>query len=519
MSERVVGAETEFAVMVPGRRGARDGPTSACSGLLSSGLLSLARERLPHLPGIGGLFLANGGRFYQDVGSHPEMSTPEVPLPGECVRYILAGEAIVRDLARELSDRWGTDVHVFTVNVDYAQPNVTWAFHESYQHRTNPAALPRQLLAHLVTRLYLGAGGLNPACLGIEFSLCPRAHTFVSDASHATTHDRGIFNTRDESLSVGSDRRLHVICCDCLRSHIALWLRLATTQLVVAMAEGGLEPGRDVQLRNPVKALHAIAVDPTLRTPVLLADGRKLSPIQIQRHYLERAEANLSHKCLPSWAPEACRRWRAMLDRVERGPCAVERTLDWAIKRSLFLDHIRERGVDPDTLVHWNHVLERLERARRQARLRSRLSADKILARRGSLKHEADECRQYLKARGLDLKRVGEILALRSQLAEIDMRFGQVAPDGIFAALEPALDHRIPEVPDVDCIEEAMTSPPPSGRARLRGEAIRRLAGRPGCSAGWTFVRDDRGRTLKLPEPSGRNARWVEAPDAEGSAE
>ena len=71
MSERVVGAETEFAVMVPGRRGARDGPTSACSGLLS-----LARERLPHLPGSGGLFLANGGRFYQDVGSHPEMSTP-----------------------------------------------------------------------------------------------------------------------------------------------------------------------------------------------------------------------------------------------------------------------------------------------------------------------------------------------------------------------------------------------------------------------------------------------------------
>ncbi len=208
-----------------------------------------------------------------------------------------------------------------------------------------------------------------------------------------------------------------------------------------------------------------------------------------------------------------------MLDRVERGPRAVERTLDWAIKRSLFLDHIRQRGVDPDTLVHWNHVLERLETARRQARLRSRLSADKILARRGSLKHEADGCRQYLQARGLDLKRVGEILALRSQLAEIDMRFGQVAPDGIFAALEPVLDHRIPEVPDVDCIEEAMTSPPPSGRARLRGEAIRRLAGRPDCSAGWTFVRDDRGRTLKLPEPSGRDARWVEAPEAEGSAE
>ena len=56
-----------------------------------------------------------------------------------------------------------------------------------------------------------------------------------------------------------------------------------------------------------------------------------------------------------------------------------------------------------------------------------------------------------------------------------------------------------------------MTVPPPRGRARLRGEAIRALAGRRDCCADWQFVRDEQGRTLDLSDPLAATAEWLQA--------
>ena len=42
----------------------------------------------------------------------------------------------------------------------------------------------------------------------------------------------------------------------------------------------------DYSLREPVKAMKAISHDPTCRVPVELADGRKLSAVDLQWEYL-----------------------------------------------------------------------------------------------------------------------------------------------------------------------------------------------------------------------------------------
>ena len=354
MTPRVIGLEIEFGVAVEAH-----GESMPSSEMACDGLMSVARGSLRYLPDSSetGIFLANGARFYQDSGHHPEFCTPEVDHPDDCVRYALACELIMGDLARDLGKKLKRVVLIFRTNIDYTQPDVTWACHESYLHCAATAGLPRQLIAHLVSRLCFCAGGLNPKCPGIEFSLSPRVHNFVTAVSHTTTSRRGIFNTREEPLAAGPYRRLHVICCDSLCSQTALWLRVATTCLVVAMAEGGLEPGEHVQLAHPVAALHRFATDPHFKATAELSDGRRLTALQIQRHYLEVAEAHCGHPCMPAWAGEACRRWRAMLDRLEQGPAAVDRTLDWAIKYTLFRDHVRRRGFDPQSLPHWNHVL------------------------------------------------------------------------------------------------------------------------------------------------------------------
>ncbi|MHC4275624.1 MAG: proteasome accessory factor PafA2 family protein, partial [Planctomycetota bacterium] len=456
-------------------------------------------------------------RLYVDTGHHPEFCTPEVDNPDDWVAYAFACEAILRDLARQLSARAKTRVVVFKCNVDYTKRKTTWACHESYEHEARAAALPRQLIPHFVTRLYCAAGGLRASCPGIEFTLSPRVHTFVSEISSGTTGSRGIFNTREEALAGRGHQRLHVICCDSVCSHTSLWLRGATTGLVLAMTEAGLGPGDAVQLRDPLQAMHSFAIDPHFTTTAELVNGRRLTALEIQRHYLERAEAHLDHDCMPPWAEAACRRWREMLDRLKRGPEAVQHTLDWAIKYPIFMDHLRRGGVDPEALPHWNKVVTHLHDALRRGDGRRRLAADLILDPQGPLHDDVRRLGPYLKEHGLHWEQVGDVLRLRAELCEIDMLFGQVEPEGIFHDLEPHLDHRI--IDDAR-ITEAKSTPPQTTRARLRGEAIVSLAGKDRCCAGWTFVRDGR-RRLDLSDPLESDAHWEtvsERPDAVGLA-
>jgi tetratricopeptide (TPR) repeat protein len=504
-----MGVENEYFIAAPG-----NGKVAHSPPALGSMLVSAACTRLPHVSGIGvqNIFLPNGGRFYLDCGRHPEFCTPEVDNPGDCVRYVLAGEAIIRDLVMELRKTvpLASKLIVSRTNVDY-QPGVTWGCHENYLHRGNPGALPRHLKPFLVTRIFTCAGGLNPYSPGIEFTLAPRLHVFSKSTRECTIcggdipHERGIYNPRDRPLCRGGYHRLHVVCGDSVASRKALWLRVATTSIVLAMAEAGLNPGDGLALRRPVAALRAYLTDPHFRTTALLRNGRRLTAIQIQRLFLARAIKHLDHKCMPPWAALACERWSEMLDRVEKGPDAVVGALDWATKRALFLDHIRQRGFDPEHLLHWNCLLDRLRSAKPGAGGR----LDPSMLESASWRRNRHEFEPFMRTHGLDWDQLRSFLALRDELCEIDIRLGQIAPKGILDSLEPLLSHA---VPGIDRIEKAKISPPQGTRASLRGRHIKRLAGRPGCLADWQFVNDGRGRMLNLDDPWANNASWSEPP-------
>ena len=177
---------------------------------------------------------------------------------------------------------------------------------------------------------------------------------------------------------------------------------------------------------------------------------------------------------MPDFAAQTCERWRAMLELLQRGPEAVVLKLDWAIKHALFLNHIRLSGIDPESLPHWNHVLERVCRAAPKRR-RGRIDADMIL--NSELRRsDPDELRTYMADHGLCWDQVRPLFDLRDKLCEIDMRFGQIVPTGIFDALEPLLEHRLP---GIDQVEAAKSKPPQGTRARLRGDTIRIRAGKP----------------------------------------
>ena len=115
-----------------------------------------------------------------------------------------------------------------------------------------------------------------------------------------------------------------------------------------------------------------------------------------------------------------------------------------------------------------------------------------------------------LAAEGLAWDHIERFLSLRDELHQIDTRFGQIGPRGIFTELDRrgVLDHKVAAV---DGIEAAMREPPSVGRARLRGEAVRRLSGhgRAGCS--WAAVVGPDGRALDLSDPFAAAEAWSDA--------
>jgi hypothetical protein len=122
----------------------------------------------------------------------------------------------------------------------------------------------------------------------------------------------------------------------------------------------------------------------------------------------------------------------------------------------------------------------------------------------------------HMEREGLNWADLDRVLAVRAQLMELDTRFSELSDKGLFRAMERAgaLDHH---VHGVDNIEHAMQNPPAVGRARLRGQMIRRLAEqRSTYQCDWASVLDLRtNRIMDMSDPFATEERWRDAPENE----
>jgi hypothetical protein len=506
-ARRMFGVETEYAVTAVDRQGRIWAPR-----VLSSKLLDRARRRLVHLPALEdqGLYLANGSRLYVDYGDHPEIGSPECLNPWDAVRYARAGDRIMVQLAQDVEGAHAelAETIVRSGNVDYSGSGTSWGAHESYCHRAQPDVLQRRLVPHLVSRVvYTGAGGFNPFSHGLEFMLSPRAKHITCVISADSTSHRGIIHTRNEPLAAHGFFRQHVLCGETLRSDRAAWLRVGITALVVAMIEAGIPCGDDVAL-DALAALAVFAGDITCCRTVLTATG-SLTAIQIQRRYLHRACEYRNASWMPAWGGEVCTQWDQMLTRLERGPDGVRTTLDWAIKLAVFGHRARRWGFGWDRLALWTSVADTLERARREGPSSGEPLSAALVQSSSHFRPAVAAVDPLVKKHRLQLADLDRFLALRQDLFEVDVRFGQLGPRSVFEALDRAgvLDHH---VPGIDRIDEAVEEPPAEGRAQVRGETIRQAASHANrYSCTWDYVFDHQtGSCLDLTDPFAGRAVW-----------
>lgn len=187
----------------------------------------------------------------------------------------------------------------------------------------------RHLTPFFVSRqVVTGAGRVGIGQDGHEhgFQLSQRADYFEVEVGLETTLKRPIINTRDEPHADAEKyRRLHVIIGDANLSEISTYLKLGTTALVLSMIEDGFI-AVDLAVDQPVRTLHQVSHDPTLKRLVTLRSGRTLTAVQLQMEYFELSRKYVEERFgadADDQTKDVLARWEDTLNRLENDPMSL----------------------------------------------------------------------------------------------------------------------------------------------------------------------------------------------------
>ena len=392
------------------------------------------------------VFLENGGRLYLDVGSHPEFATPECDSVTDVVLYDRAGDAILQSLVESAEARLKDEgirgrIFLFKNNTDSA--GNSYGCHENYllAREQDDRGLDEVFIPFLVSRqIFTGAGRILSTSRGPVYCISQRAEHIWEGMSSATTRSRPIINTRDEP---------HVDAEAYRRLHVIVGdsnMSEYTTYLKVASAACVL---------RLVEDQAAGLRDLTLENPI-------------------RAIRDISSDI-------TCRKTVRLASGREMSALDIQRSL-----LDVALRHAAAGGFDEQEragLAAWEHAVSQLETD--PSGLDTRV--DWLIKLR--------LLERYCERHGVGLD------SPEAQL--VDLQYHDIDPArGLF--------HRIvasglaATVVDPDRIPLAVTEPPESTRARLRGEFIKRAKERQrDVTVDWVHlkVNDQTQRTVVCKDP------------------
>ncbi|HLX47344.1 MAG TPA: depupylase/deamidase Dop, partial [Streptosporangiaceae bacterium] len=381
---RVMGMETEYGIAVPGQPGANAMVTSSQvvnayqaataararrarwdfeeeNPLRDARGFDLTREAADSSQltdedlGLANVILTNGARLYVDH-AHPEYSAPECTDPLAALTWDKAGELVMAEAAtRAAGMPGGAAIQLYKNNTD--NKGVSYGCHENYlMRRATPFAdIVRHLTPFFVSRqVVCGAGrvGIGADGRGEGFQISQRADFFEVEVGLETTLKRPIINTRDEPHADPEKyRRLHVIIGDANMSEVSSYLKLGSTALVLAMIEDKFLDG-DLAIEAPIAELRAISHDRDCKHLVALRDGRRMTAVQLQMEYLERARKYVEDRFgtgADDMTIDVLDRWESVLNRLAEDPMTLSRELDWVAKLELLEGYRRRDGIG------WGH--------------------------------------------------------------------------------------------------------------------------------------------------------------------
>ena len=392
------------------------------------------------------VFLENGARLYLDVGSHPEYATPECDVITDLVAHDKAGERILDHLVAGAEARLREEgirgtIYLFKNNTDSA--GNSYGCHENYltSRRDDFAHYTEVLIPFLVSRqIFAGAGKVLQTARGAVYCLSQRAEHIWEGVSSATTRSRPIINTRDEPHADAERFR----------------------RLHVIVGDSNMSEYATFLKVGSTSILLRMLEDPA----IVLRDLTLENPI--------RAIREISHDL-------TCRKKVRLAN--GREVSALDIQSEYLTRALRYRD---SHGLSPQedrALDMWEHCLKALE------------SDPMTLGR---------ECDWVAKYHLIEAYRKRHDIPLgHPKVALVDLQYHDVNRErGLFYRLEA--HDRMDRTTDEASIAEAMTHPPETTRARLRGEFIRRAKERRrDFTVDWVHLKlnDQAQRTVLLKDP------------------
>jgi proteasome accessory factor A len=133
-------------------------------------------------------------------------------------------------------------------------------------------------------------------------------------------------------------------------SEVATFLKVGTTAIVLSMIEDDAI-GDDLVLAHPVTAIRQVSNDPSLRATVAMANGKRMTALDIQWQLLERARAWADRFGLECVTVDDGKRvleeWENVLTGLQTDPSSVADVVDWVAKRRLVDGYAQRHSLAP----------------------------------------------------------------------------------------------------------------------------------------------------------------------------
>lgn len=286
--------------------------------------------------------MPNGARMYLDH-SHPEYASPEVMSPKQAVLYDRAGEYMMqRAMMETLENKGLPEVVLYKNNVD--GKGSTYGCHENYliDRKVPFDDIIEAYMPFFVTRpIICGAGrvGIGKCSEKPGFQISQRADYVENTVGLETTLHRPIINTRDEPHADGDIyRRFHVIGSDSNTFETCTFIKMATASLVAWVLEkyGLPKEWKELKLANPVEDCSKVSHDTSLTYKLELADGRKMTAVEIQKQYLKVISKYYDMAEKDEETTEALKMWKEILEAFENKEFSkVSSTVEWVCKKQV----------------------------------------------------------------------------------------------------------------------------------------------------------------------------------------
>ena len=268
--------------------------------------------------GLANVILPNGARYYVDH-AHPEYSTPECVTPRDLVIHDKAGERVLeRSLDEVHRTMPGAQRLAIYKNNSDGKGN-SYGTHENYlvDRQVPFASLVAGLTPFFVSRsdLLRGREARRGGVVGRAVARPLPAHAArgllrgrgrPGDHPEAPDHQHARRAARRprEVPPPARDRRRR----EPVRGRDAAEARDDLARVLKLIEDGDVP---DLTLATPVPSLHDVSRDLTCTALVRLADGRKLTAVQMQWEYLERARKYVEQEDTTADNLEVLERWEA----------------------------------------------------------------------------------------------------------------------------------------------------------------------------------------------------------------